>query len=71
LFFIYNRGRGILQAELRRVLWDRELYFALKLPGNIFRLYISDARLKIRRSLNSISQESLVTSEWIEVIAKL
>jgi hypothetical protein len=22
LFFIYNRGRGILQAELRRVLWD-------------------------------------------------
>jgi hypothetical protein len=68
LLFIYNRGRWILQAELRRVLWDWELHFVLKLPSDIFRLYISNAWLKIRRSLNSISQESLVTSEWIEVI---
>ena len=69
--FIDNWGRGILQAKLRGVLWHLELHFVLNLARCSFRLDISDAWLKVWWSLYPISQESLVASEWIEVIAKL
>jgi hypothetical protein len=71
MFFVYDWRRGVLQPKLRGVLWDRKLYFACKLGSHIFRLDISDTWLKIWRSLNTITQKSLVTSKWIEVISKL
>lgn len=70
MFFINHWRRGVLQAKLRGFLWEWELDFVLNLGSEIFRLDIN-AWLQVWRSLYPISQKSLVTSEWIEVITKL